>query len=277
MRYWAANALQRLLLILVPLLAIAIPALKTIPSLLNFKNKNRLYRRYEILLKMERDLSARQLNDNEIKLATAQLDSIESDIGSTKFPLDFADRIYTLRQHVNYVRAQLRKEKKDSFSMKIMITGGAGFLGVRLASTLLAMGSLSVNGQAAAPITRITLADRVPPPDDLVADPRIEVALGDLNTQLSATPNLIAARADTAVVYHLAAAVSGECEADFNLGMRSNFAATHRLLEACRATKLQPMVVFASSLAVFGQTALLTLPELVTDTTLPTPQSSYGI
>ncbi len=161
--------------------------------------------------------------------------------------------------------------------MKIMITGGAGFLGVRLARTLLAMGSLSVNGQAAAPTTRITLADRVPPPDDLVADPRIEVALGDLNTQLSATPNLIAARADTAVVYHLAAAVSGECEADFNLGMRSNFAATHRLLEACRATKLQPMVVFASSLAVFGQTALLTLPELVTDTTLPTPQSSYGI
>ncbi len=110
--YWAANALQRLLLILVPLLAIAIPALKTIPSLLNFKNKNRLYRRYKILLKMERDLSARQLNDNEIKLATAQLDTIESDIGSTKFPLDFADRIYTLRQHVNYVRAQLRKEKK---------------------------------------------------------------------------------------------------------------------------------------------------------------------
>lgn len=161
--------------------------------------------------------------------------------------------------------------------MKIIITGGAGFLGVRLARTLLAIGSLSVNGQAAAPITRITLADRAPPPDDLVADPRIEVALGDLNTQLSTEPNLIAARADTAVVCHLAAAVSGECEADFDLGMHSNFSATHRLLEACRATKLQPMVVFASSLAVFGQTALLPLPELVTDTTLPTPQSSYGI
>jgi D-erythronate 2-dehydrogenase len=161
--------------------------------------------------------------------------------------------------------------------MKIIITGGAGFLGVRLARTLLSMGSLSVNGQAAAPIARITLADRVAPPNDLVADPRVEVALGDLNAQLSGAPNLIAARADTAVVFHLAAAVSGECEADFDLGMRSNFAATHALLEACRAAKSQPMVVFASSLAVFGQTALLPLPELVTDTTLPTPQSSYGI
>ncbi len=161
--------------------------------------------------------------------------------------------------------------------MKILITGGAGFLGVRLARTLLAMGSLSINGQAAQAITRITLADRAAPPGDLAADPRIEVVTGDLNAQLAATPSLVAARPDVALIYHLAAAVSGECEADFDLGMRSNFAATHALLEACRALKTQPMLVFASSLAVFGQTALLPLPSSVTDTTLPTPQSSYGI
>jgi D-erythronate 2-dehydrogenase len=167
--------------------------------------------------------------------------------------------------------------------MKIIITGGAGFLGVRLARTLLSMGSLSLGGQAGQPIIRITLADRAAPPADLALDPRVEVVIGDLNALLappiagSSTPHLIASRADTALVFHLAAAVSGECEADFDLGMRSNFAATHALLEACRALKTQPTLVFASSLAVFGQTPLLPIPESVTDTTLPTPQSSYGI
>ncbi len=110
--YWAANALQRLLLVLIPLLAIAIPVLKTIPDLLDFKDKSRLYRRYEILLKMERDLRSRQLNATEIAQSTLQLDKIEADISTSKFPLDFTDRIYTLRQHVDYVRAQLQKEKE---------------------------------------------------------------------------------------------------------------------------------------------------------------------
>jgi hypothetical protein len=70
-----------------------------------------LYRRYELLLKIERDIRARQLNPEEIKHATAQLDTIEADISTTKFPLDFTDRIYTLRQHIGYVRDQLQKEK----------------------------------------------------------------------------------------------------------------------------------------------------------------------
>jgi TRAP-type uncharacterized transport system substrate-binding protein len=111
--YWAANALQRLILILVPLLAIAIPVLKTIPSLLDFKEKNRLYRRYGVLLDLERDLRARQLNEAEIREASARLDKVEHDISEMKFSLDFSDRIYTLRQHVDYVRAQLQKEKES--------------------------------------------------------------------------------------------------------------------------------------------------------------------
>ncbi len=162
--------------------------------------------------------------------------------------------------------------------MQIVITGGAGFLGVRLARTVLAKGDLCLAGAAPAPLTRITLIDRAAPPADLLADARIVALTGDLNALLgktdSATPVV---NERTAVVFHLAAAVSGECEADFDLGMRSNFSATLGLLDACRALKTQPMLVFASSLAVFGDSPEQPCPAVIEDTTLPTPQTSYGI
>ncbi|MEO7401594.1 MAG: D-erythronate dehydrogenase [Polaromonas sp.] len=163
-------------------------------------------------------------------------------------------------------------------SCNIVITGGAGFLGVRLARTLLSLGQLSIAGGAPAAIGRITLVDRVAPPEDLSADPRIAVVTGDLGVLLGekdGAGQVIPAQAD--IVFHLAAAVSGECEADFDLGMRSNFAATLALLQACRSLKTMPMVVFASSLAVFGDAPGQALPAAIEDNTLPTPQSSYGI
>ena len=100
------------------------------------------------------------------------------------------------------------------------------------------------------------------------------VELRDLNEQL-ASGQIPAA--ETALVFHLAAAVSGECEADFDLGMRSNYEATRALLEACRALGTRPTFVFASSLAVFGYQPGYGMPEVIEDYTLPTPQSSYGI
>lgn len=106
--YWAANALQRLLLVLLPLVAIAIPVFRVVPRLFEFKEKNRLYRRYGALLEMERDLTSRRLNAAEIAEATARLDKIEHDVSHMKFALDFSDRVYTLRQHVDYVRRQLQ-------------------------------------------------------------------------------------------------------------------------------------------------------------------------
>ena len=157
--------------------------------------------------------------------------------------------------------------------MHILITGGAGFLGVRLARTLLAQGTLALNGAAAQSIQTITLADRVAPPADLLTDARIVSQVGDLNDLLH--QNKLPS-ANTSLVFHLAAAVSGECEADFDLGMRSNYEATRSLLEACRALKTKPTFVFASSLAVFGKVPGFPMPELIEDDTLPTPQSSYG-
>lgn len=158
--------------------------------------------------------------------------------------------------------------------MHILITGGSGFLGARLARTLLQRGSLSPRGGPARAIERITLTDRAEPPEDLRRDPRVQHVGGDL-LELASQRKLPAAGTD--LVFHLAAAVSGECEADFDLGMRSNFAATHALLEAARALGSAPQFVFASSLAVFGKQPGRPLPDPITDDTLPTPQSSYGI
>jgi nucleoside-diphosphate-sugar epimerase len=120
----------------------------------------------------------------------------------------------------------------------------------------------------------VVLADRAPPPADLTNDARVKFVGGDLNEQIAA--GAIPSK-DTEVVFHLAAAVSGECEADFDLGMHSNFDATRLLLEACRQLGTQPLVVFASSLAVFGKLPDRPMPSVIEDETLPTPQSSYGM
>jgi nucleoside-diphosphate-sugar epimerase len=158
--------------------------------------------------------------------------------------------------------------------MKILITGGAGFLGARLARTLLAAGRLSLRGAAPRAIEQIVLADRGPAPADLLADPRVRVVQGDLLelVQAGALPEI-----GTDCVFHLAAAVSAECEADFDLGMRSNLDTTRALLQACRALGTQPVFVYASSLAVFGQQPGGAPLGTVHDDTLPTPQGSYGI
>jgi hypothetical protein len=147
--------------------------------------------------------------------------------------------------------------------MKLMITGGGGFVGARLARTLLARGTLA--GQR---IDRLVLADIAPPPPDLLADARVEARTGTL---LSQTDALRTEAFDG--VFHLASAVSGECEADFELGLRSNLDSTRALLDALRANAnaggKPTRLVFSSSVAVFGPDPAVPLPKLVADDTLP--------
>lgn len=160
--------------------------------------------------------------------------------------------------------------------LNVVITGGAGFLGSRLARELLAAGSLDLAGGGARPLSRVTLVDQAQVPPDLAADDRVTAARGDLVDLLdprAAGPDTLAG-AD--VIFHLAAAVSGECEADFDLGIRANMRATEALLASCRKLGTSPVVVFSSSLAVFGDSADHPLPAVVDDQTLPNPQTSYG-
>jgi len=151
--------------------------------------------------------------------------------------------------------------------MRIVITGGAGFLGSRLARKILGRGALTDARGVSRPVRELVLLDVVAPPD--LGDPRVRGVAGDL-----ADPAVIerAVTKDTDTVFHLAAVVSGQAEADFDIGMRVNLDATRLLLERCRQLSVPPKFVFTSSLAVFGGS----LPDPVGDGAPVTPQASYG-
>jgi len=159
---------------------------------------------------------------------------------------------------------------------QVVVTGGAGFLGSRLARELLAAGSLEVAGGGARPLTRVALVDRAPVAADLAADERVAVIRGDLGELLDPGRAWQGVLAGADVIFHLAAAVSAESEANFDLGLRVNLHATELLLASCRALGTNPVVVYSSSVAVFGGSAEHPLPAVVDDQTLPNPQTSYG-
>jgi nucleoside-diphosphate-sugar epimerase len=143
--------------------------------------------------------------------------------------------------------------------VRIVITGGCGFLGRRVAVKLLERRD----------IDELVLFDNAPSTLPLPEDPRLRLVTGDIAERKTVrgviTPG-------TGAVFHLAAVVSGEAEANTDLGYRVNLDGTRAVLEACRALGSCPRVVFASSLAVYGGE----LPPVVGDDTALAPQTSYG-
>ena len=152
--------------------------------------------------------------------------------------------------------------------MHIVITGGAGFIGKKLAAALLASEGITLEGQAKKPLDRLTLFDVVEA-EVAPADPRVTKIAGDI-TDSSQIAALITPDVDA--VFHLAAIVSANAEADFDLGMAVNLDGTRHVLEACRLQGSRPRLVFASSVAVYGGD----MPEIGYDDMILNPQTSYG-
>jgi nucleoside-diphosphate-sugar epimerase len=152
--------------------------------------------------------------------------------------------------------------------MKVVITGGGGFLGKKLARRILQQGSIANAEGKQQSVKEVLLFDVARASGPGLDDPRVRAIAGDIANP--STVRDIVQGAST--VFHFAAVVSAGAEADFDLGYRVNLDGTRNVLEACRALGTTPRVVFTSSLAAYGGD----LPPAVTDDTPLTPQTSYG-
>ena len=147
--------------------------------------------------------------------------------------------------------------------MRILILGGGGFLGRRLANELIENGGLAKGEIARLAMVDITFAD------DRLHDSRVEYIQADFSDEVTVTKIL---QQQPDVIFHLAAVVSGEAEKNFEAGMKVNFQASLQILELCRKLAIRPRIVFASSCAVFGGD----VSRVINDETAPKPRSSYG-
>ena len=151
--------------------------------------------------------------------------------------------------------------------MHILIIGAAGMVGRKLTDRLVASG---LDGKA---VEKLTLVDVVPASAPAGFKGKVEIPTADLSAP-GAAEKLVAGRPD--VIFHLAAIVSGEAEADFDKGYRINLDGTRFLFESIRQEGLRaaykPRVVFTSSIAVFGAP----FADKIEDTFVSAPLTSYG-
>lgn len=154
--------------------------------------------------------------------------------------------------------------------MRILVTGAAGFIGQMVVDALSARDSLLLNGTERR-IAAILASDIAEAPLTALASrhSRVHAVAGALSS--TGVLNRIAEDAPDLVI-HLAAVVSGQAEADYDLGMAVNLQSTIDLIDACRKMAKPPVFLFSSSVAVFSCAA----NDTITEDTLPAPRSSYG-
>lgn len=147
--------------------------------------------------------------------------------------------------------------------MKVLIIGGGGLVGQKLARALAARTTLR-----GAPISSLVLADVIDPAQ-VDAPFEVQTVTCDIADPASVASVI---DADTDVIYLLAAIVSGQAEEDMTLGYQINMMGTMNVLERCRALASKPVVVFTSSIAVYGGE----VADPIIDDSFLNPQTSYG-
>jgi nucleoside-diphosphate-sugar epimerase len=154
--------------------------------------------------------------------------------------------------------------------MRVVITGGSGFLGQMLTRRLLDRAALTGPSGDPEPIDSIVLFDAVAPPEHAPADARVESVVGDISDAVLVR-SLV--DRDEVSVFHLASMVSAACELDFDRAIAVNVNGARVVLEACRALASTPRFVFSSSIVAFGGVGA---EETASDKTKLTPESTYG-
>lgn len=154
--------------------------------------------------------------------------------------------------------------------MKILITGGGGFLGSQLCDTLLKRGSIVGALGAAEPIDEIVLLDAFF--HKAATDARVKQLTGDVSDRDTVFA-AVGDRPDTSI-FHLASMVSGECEQRFDDALRVNLDGGRHIFEAARSLPGLPRLVFASSIGTYGGEGM---EPVNSDCTKQTPQTTYGI
>lgn len=148
--------------------------------------------------------------------------------------------------------------------MKIIITGGGGFLGHQLAKFILKRGLL--NGREVSEIVLLDAAFH-----RILDDGRVRVLTGDVGNR-DVIFDAVGNQVD--VIFHLASMVSGECEERYDDALRVNLDGGRNVFEAARAAEGRPRLIFASSVACYGG---LDMAQTMSDTTKLLPQTTYGI
>ena len=106
--FWTANLLDRMKIMLIPLLTLLIPLFKIMPPTYRWQTRKKVYRWYRELKSLDVE-HPEQLTADALQTSIRMLDEIEEDVRKVTIPLSYSDELYNLRLHIDLVRSKLKK------------------------------------------------------------------------------------------------------------------------------------------------------------------------